>query len=67
MRRRQRCREQPSKTDGEMRRGRRIAYKRDQRQARRDEKMRRRQRGRKEPSRRDGKIRRVWRVAYKVD
>jgi hypothetical protein len=43
MRRRQRCREQPSKTDGEMRRGRRVAYKGDERQARGDEKMRRRQ------------------------
>jgi hypothetical protein len=43
MRRRQRCREQPSKTDREMRRAWRVAYMGDERQARRDEEMRRRQ------------------------
>jgi hypothetical protein len=39
-----------------MRRGWRVAYMGDERQARRDEEMMRRQRGREEPSRRDGEM-----------
>ena len=54
MRRRQRGREEPSKTDGEMRRGWRVAYMGDQRQARIDEEMMRRQRDREQPSKRRG-------------
>ena len=50
-----------------MRRGWRVVYKGDVRQARRDEEMRRRQRGREEPTRIDGEIRREQSAAYKGD